>query len=44
MTKEQYILEITNLLPQCDDKPMLDIILQLLTKNLQSVEQLPDTA
>lgn len=30
--KEQYILEITNLLQQCDDISLLDLILKLLLK------------
>lgn len=30
--KEQYILEIINLLQQCDDISLLDLILKLLLK------------
>lgn len=30
--KEQYITEITNLLGQCEDLPLLDLICKLLTK------------
>lgn len=33
--KEQYILEIANLLRQCDDVSLLDLILQLLLKYQQ---------
>lgn len=31
--KEQYIIEITNLLEQCQDIPLLDLIHNLLLKS-----------
>jgi hypothetical protein len=31
--KEQYILEITEMLQQCEDLALLDLILQLLQKS-----------
>lgn len=34
MTKEQYIQKITNLISECNDIPLLDLILKLLLKSL----------
>lgn len=35
MKKEQYIEKIIQLLEQCNDIPLLDLILRLLSKSLQ---------
>lgn len=35
MTKDQYIEKIIQLLEQCNDIPLLDLILRLLGKCLQ---------
>lgn len=34
MTKEEIIIEITKLLPECNDLPLLDLIKKLLIKSL----------
>ena len=34
MTKEQYIQKIFDLMQECNDIPLLDLILKLLTKSL----------
>ena len=34
MTKEQYIQNILELMQECNDIPLLDLILKLLTKSL----------
>lgn len=34
MTKDEYIKKITALLEKCNDLPLLDLILKLLTKSL----------
>ena len=34
MTKEQYIQQIIELMQECNDIPLLDLIAKLLTKSL----------
>lgn len=34
MTKEQYIQKIIDLMNRCNDIPLLDLILRLLSKSL----------
>lgn len=34
MTKEEYILKITEKLASCNDLPLLNLILKLLTKSV----------
>lgn len=34
MKKEQYIVKITELMENCNDIPLLDLIFKLLTKSL----------
>lgn len=34
MTKEQYIQKIVDLMNRCNDIPLLDLILRLLSKSL----------
>lgn len=42
--KEEYLLKITELLNDCEDLALLDLILQLLNKSGQEISQIRNFA